>query len=222
QIVSPQSGGKTIDIPSVPAGKSTYLFEVPAGRYCLQRFSYGNYLISHQGQYVNCFMVPAGEIGFSGMYAPRAYNGQVAVSQDLDVASSQAELKRDYPRIAAQFLRPEPALTPAAETAKAPAQAAATTTTTAPPPPGKDLISSWVEHDKQESDDTIYLRNNTKWALEITVFELYACANIKQTCKPIHPHFTLAPHQTKSFMKVQPDNPYAAYSFHYRLQYNFN
>lgn len=222
QLVSAQSRGNTIDIPNVPVGMSTFLFEAPAGRYCLQRFSFGNYLISHKGEYVNCFVVPAGEVGFSGIYSLRAQNGMVAAGQNLDVANAQMELKRDYPRIAAQFLRPEPELAPTTETTKAPAQTAPAATSTTPPPPGKDLMSSWTEHDKQGQADTIYLRNNTKWTLDITVFELYDCANIKQACKPMHPKFKLAPHQTKPFMKVQPDNPYAAYSFHYRLRYDFD
>lgn len=222
QLVSAQSGGSTINIPSVPVGTSTYLFEVQAGRYCLQRFFYQNYLIAHRGAYMGCFMVPAGEIGFSGIYSPRGENGMVVAGQDLDVANAQKQLKRDYPHIAAQFLRPEPAPALVAAPGQAPVPATAAITPTAPPPPGKDLISAWVEHNNQGESDTIYVRNNTKWSLEITTFELYACANIKQACTSTHPNFKLAPHQTKPFMKVQPGDARAAYSYHYRFLYGFD
>ncbi|HEV7165750.1 MAG TPA: hypothetical protein VGO35_10205 [Gammaproteobacteria bacterium] len=222
QIVSAQSGGETLDIPSVPVGKRTYLFEVPAGRYCLQRFSYGNYLIFHQGEYVGCFLVSAGEVGFSGIFSPRAQDGQIVTEQNLDVTSAKAELKRDYPHVAAQFLQPEPAPLPVAVTKEAPAPATTVGSVTAPPPAGKDLISTWIIHDDHASTDIIYVRNNTKWTLAITTFELYDCANIKQACKPTRPDFKLKPHETKIFMQVQPDDLQGAYAFHYKFSYGFD
>lgn len=224
QIVSAQSGGKTLDIPTVPTGKSTYLFEVAAGRYCLQRFSYGGYLIFHKGEYVGCFVVPAGEVGFSGIYSPRGANGGVITGQDLDVADAKAVLRREYPHIAAQFLQPEPAPLPVAAPQEAPSSvtAHAAASATMPPPPGKDLISAWVVHDDNAFRDAIYVRNNTKWTMQITTFELYDCANIKQACKPTHPNFTLKPHETRTFTQVQPDDPQGAYSYHYRFAYGFD
>ena len=222
QIVSDQPSGATLDIPSVPAGKSTYLFEVPAGRYCLQRFSYGSYLIFHKGEYVNCFKVTAGEVGFSGIYTPRAENGGIVTTQDLDVSAAKDELRRDFPHIATQFLQPEPAPLPAAPTPLAPGPAAAPATPNVPPAAGKDLVSTWVTHDDGAHTDTIFVRNNTKWNLQITSFELYDCANIKQACKPTRPAFALKPHETRSFMQVQPDDLNGAYSFHYRFGYGFN
>ncbi|HEV2109904.1 MAG TPA: hypothetical protein VGT99_01010 [Gammaproteobacteria bacterium] len=224
QFVSAQAGGKTLNIPSVPVGRSTYLFEVPAGRYCLQRFSYGNYLLSNKGDYADCFVVRAGEVGFSGIYSPRAQNGQVVAGQDLDVADAKAALRRDYPHIATQFLQPEPAPLPVAvpQEAPGPATAHAAASATAPPPAGKDLISAWVVHDDHAFLDTIYVRNNTKWTMEVTTFELYDCANIKQACKPTHPNFKLKPHETRSFIQVQPDDQQGAYSYHYRFAYGFD
>lgn len=210
QIVSAHSSGKTLEIPSVPVGKSTFLFEVPAGRYCLQRFYVGSILIYHAGQYVGCFVVPAGEVGFSGIYSPRGEHGQIITGQDLDVANARAQLRRDYPHIAAQFLRPEPA--PVAAEAPTPA---------APPPAGSDQISTWLEHETQPRGDILYLRNNTKWPLEITLFELYDCANIKPACTPTRPNFKLAPHQTRRFMQIMPGDPQGAYAFHYRFSYRF-
>ncbi len=222
QIVSADPGGKTMDIPDVPAGKSTYLFEVPAGRYCLQRFSYGRYLVSHEGDYAGCFKVPAGEVGFSGIFTPRAEGGAIVAGQNLDVSSAKAELKQDYPHIAAQFLQPEPAPLPVATTRAAPAAVSIVGAVTAPPPPGKDLISTWIMHDDKSDMDNIYVRNNSKWTLFITTFELYDCANIKQACKTTSPNYKLKPHETKVYMQIRPDDLLGAYSFHYRFSYGFD
>ncbi|HET7175601.1 MAG TPA: hypothetical protein VFK21_06275 [Gammaproteobacteria bacterium] len=224
QIVSPQSGGKTLTIPSAPVGKSTYVFEVPAGRYCLVRFWFGNYLLSHENGYVGCFEVPAGQVGFSGIYSPRSQGGQVVAGQDLDVTDAKAQLRQSYPHIAAQFLQPEPAPLPTAapQEASAPAAAPATASASVPPPPGKDLLSTWITHDDRADVDSIYVRNNTKWTMEITTFEFYDCANIKQPCKVTHPNFKLKPNETKVYTQVQRDDPQGAYSFHYRFAYGFD
>ncbi|MGA9856196.1 MAG: hypothetical protein WBR29_13090 [Gammaproteobacteria bacterium] len=209
QIVSVLSSGETMNIPSVPIGQSTYLFEVPAGRYCLQRFYVGDVLIYHQGQYVSCFVVPAGDVGFSGIYSPRGDNGRIVTDQNMDIANARAELERDYPHIAAQFLRPEPA----------PAEAVAPTP--GPLLAGNQQTSAWIVHEKHPLADIIYMRNNTKWPLEITTFELYDCANIKQICTTMHPEFKLAPHQTRRFMQIEPGDPLGAYAFHYQFYYGF-
>lgn len=221
QIVSPQSGGKTLTIPSAPVGKSTYVFEVPAGRYCLVRFWFGNYLLSHENGYVGCFVVPAGQVGFSGIYSPRALNGQIVAGQDLDVTDAKAQLRQSYPHIAAQFLQPEPSPLPVAATQAVPAPAASAQTDV-PPPAGKDLFSTWITHDDHTDTDTVYVRNNTKWAMVITSFEFYDCANIKQPCTVTHPNFKLKPHETKIYTQVQPDDLQGAYSFHYRFAYGFD
>ena len=70
--------------------------------------------------------------------------------------------------------------------------------------------------------DTIYVRNNTKWAMQINTFELYDCANIKQPCKPTQPGFKLKPHETRIFMQVQPEDTQGAYAFRYRFTYGFD
>lgn len=221
QIVSPESGGKTLTIPSTPVGKSTYVFEVPAGRYCLVRFWFGNYLLSHENGYVGCFDVPAGQVGFSGIYSPRALNGQVVAGQDLDVTDAKVQLRQSYPHIAAQFLQPEPAPLPAVATQAPPASTVAAPANV-PPPAGKDLFSTWIVHDDRANTDTIYVRNNTKWAMAITTFEFYDCANIKQPCTTTHPNFKLKPHETKIYTQVQPNDLQGAYSFHYRFAYGFD
>ncbi|HVC28265.1 MAG TPA: hypothetical protein VNF48_01810 [Gammaproteobacteria bacterium] len=210
QIVSAQSGGVAMNIPSVPMGKSTFLFEVPAGRYCLQRFWFENILIYQKDGNSDCFVVPAGEVGFSGIYSPRGEHGQIVTGQDLDVASDSAELKRDYPHIAAQFLKPEPA--PVTAVAPAP---------TVPPPAGNDQVSTWLQHQTNPLEDSVYMRNNTQWPIAITLFVLYDCANIKPACTTTHPDFKLAPHQTRIFMQIEPGDPQGAYAFYYRFSYRF-
>jgi hypothetical protein len=172
-------------------------------------------------------VVKAGEVGFSGIYSPRSQGGGIVAGQDLDVSDAKAALKRDYPHVAAQFLQPEPAPLPAFQqapsAASAPQAAPATASANVPPPAGKDLISAWTAHDDKTYMDVIYVRNNTKWTMEITSFELYDCANIKQPCKATHPKdFKLKPHETRVFTQVQPDDPQGAYSFHYRFGYGFD
>ncbi len=211
QIVSAHSGGETMNIPSVPVGKSTFLFEVPAGRYCLQRFRVESVLIYHEGQYEGCFVVPAGKVGFSGIYSPRAEHGQIVTGQDLDVAKESAELERDYPRIAAQFLRSEPA----PPTAVAPTPAAS-------PRSSNGQVSTWIKHEKNPLEDSVYVRNNTQWSLVIYLFELYDCANIKPACTTTHPDFKLAPHQARIIMQIAPADPQGAYAFYYRCSYRFH
>ncbi len=210
QIVSAQSGGETLEIPSVPVGKSTFLFEVPAGRYCLQRFYVGRVFIYRKFQFGDCFVVPAGALGFSGIYSPRAKHGQIVTGQDLDVAKESVELKRDYPRIAAQFLQPAPA----------PVAAEAPTPMT-PPPAGNGQVSTWIQHHKNPLEDSVYVRNNTRWPLVIYLFDLYDCANIKPACTITHPDFKLAPHQTRMIMQIAPADPQGAYAFYYRFSYRF-
>ena len=210
QIVSAQSGGETLTIPSVPVGNSTFLFEVPAGRYCLQRFYFGSVLIYREGQRGDCFVVPAGAIGFSGIYSPRGKNGQVVTGQDLDVLNESAELRRDYPRIAAQFLQPEPAAAPAQAPVPTQARQASNGQTT-----------TWIKHQKNPLEDDVYLRNDTQWPIVITTFVLYDCANIKPACSATHPDFKLAPHQTRMIMQIAPADPQGAYAFYYRFSYRF-
>jgi hypothetical protein len=210
QIVSAHSGGETLDIPSVPVGKSTYLFEVPAGRYCLQRFRVESILIYHEGQYEGCFVVPAGDVGFSGIYSPRGKQGRIVTGQDLDVAKARAELKQDYPRIAAQFLQPEPA--PIAAQAPTP---------TAPPPAGNGQVSTWIKHHTKPLEDSVYVRNKTQWPMVIYLFDLYDCANIKPACTATHLDFKLAPHQARMIMQIAPADPQGAYAFYYRFSYRF-
>lgn len=211
QLVAENGDGATLDIPTVPVGKSLYLFVVPAGSYCMQRFNYGRILIFNKGEKNGCFQVPAGQLGFSGEFEPRGQGGGVYMGQNLDVAASQAALKQAYPRVAAQFLQPEPEPQPMAAAAPTPAPAAT----------GNEQVSGWIDQSKP-GVDSIYFRNNTQWTIKFTLFALYDCANIQQACKPEHPDFKLAPRESRKYMDVLPADPHGAYSFRYRIEYGFD
>ena len=193
QIVAAKSGGQTLNIPSVPAGKSTFLFEVPAGRYCLERFYVQGIFIYQKDANSSCFMVPAGQIGFSGIFSPRGEHGQIITYQNLDVAADSALLKQSYPKIAAQFLQMTPA--PAAAPAPAPSESRKAS---------NGQTTTWIKHETSPLEDTIYIRNDTQWPIVITSFQFYDCANIKPACTTSHPGFRIAPHQTRVYMQVQP------------------
>ncbi|MDE2346531.1 MAG: hypothetical protein KGL13_08685 [Gammaproteobacteria bacterium] len=211
QIVAAKSGGQTLNIPSVPVGKSTFLFEVPAGRYCLERFYVQGIFIYQKDANSSCFMVPAGQIGFSGIFSPRGEHGQIITYQNLDVAADSALLKQSYPKIAAQFLQMTPA--PAAAQAPAPSQTRKSS---------NGQTTTWIKHETHPLEDTIYLRNDTQWPLVITSFQFYDCANIKPACTTSHPDFKLAPHQTRVYMQVQPADVQGAYTFYYRFSYRID
>ncbi len=177
----------------------------------MQRFNYGRILIFNKGEKMGCFQVPAGQVGFSGDFEPRGEGGGVMMRQNLDVAASRAELQQAYPRIAAQFLQPEPESQPVASAGPM----------TPPAPNANEQVSGWIDQSKP-GVDTIYFRNNTQWAIKLTLFALYDCANIQQACTPQQPDFKLAPHETKKYMDVLPADPHGAYSFRYRIEYGFD
>lgn len=210
QLVAEADSSALLNIPDAPKGKSLYLFEVPAGNYCLQRLYFGHALIFNKGAKLGCFAVSAGQVGFSGEYQPHAASdGQVAVEQHLDAAYSQRQLQQAYPHIAAQFLQGEPE--PAVEQP-------ATAPVGAHPQVGDEQVSTWV--DQSRTSDSIYFRNNTQWPITLTAFALYQCANVKQECKLEHPDFRLAPHETRKFMDVLPTDTRNARAFLYLIEYD--
>ncbi len=222
QIVAASSGGKTMNIPSVPVGKSTFVFEVPAGRYCLERFYVQGIFIYQKDQNSSCFIVPAGQIGFSGIFSPRGEHGQIVTYQNLDVAADSALLKMSYPRIADQFLQMTSAPAPVVVQTPAPAPASEAAAPTETPRRSNGQTTTWLKHQTNPLEDTVYLRNDTKWPIVITTFQLYDCANIKPACTTSHPNFKLAPHQTRVFMQIQPADAQGAYAFYYRFSYQFD
>jgi hypothetical protein len=193
--------GQVLEIPSAPVGKSLYLFKARAGRYCLEKMMFGGIVLWPYGNERNCFEVPAGRIGFSGYLAPRAIQGKIQVLQPLDVVSGEEQLRRTYPRVAAQFLQ--------------------ATSGSAAPADTNEPISTWSERASDGIMWAVYFRNNTDRPIALTSFELYACANVKQECAVSHPDFRLSPHETRKYMDVAPADPLAVYSFRYNYHYEF-
>jgi len=103
--------GQNIQIDNVPAGKSLYLFAVPAGHYCMSMF----FIVGEQRIYphdLKCFDVLPGKLAFTGYLSPAVIYGNIEVGQIRDDAAGQAELRKLYPQIATQFFGPAPDVVP--------------------------------------------------------------------------------------------------------------
>lgn len=101
-FASAETGGH-LQIDNAPAGKSLYLFPVPAGHYCMSMY----YIVGEQRIYPHdqgCFDVTAGRLTFSGYLDPAVLYGNIAVGQIRDDAAGQVALRNLYPQIAAQYL----------------------------------------------------------------------------------------------------------------------
>ena len=215
------SGGSAMEIPSVPVGRTLYLFEVKAGNYCFQQFHYGQIEFFGQGADVTCFVVPAGQIGYSGDLMPRINNGQVYVHQDYDFDSFRALLQRNYPKIAAQFAPPPP-----------PASAVKQPLTQVPVPPDLPAEAekpncnlqtcTWSEYVAASRSQAIYIKNKTQWTIRITILQLYDCVNIKQTCGTSQVNIKLPPRTSKQVFTVDPADPAGAYTYYFRFEYLFD
>lgn len=215
------SGGTTMEIPSVPVGRTIYLFEVKAGNYCLQQFHFGQIEFFGQGANVECFVVPEGQLGYSGDLAPRVNDRQVYIHQDYDFDSFRTLLQHDYPKIAAQFVPQAPPIVTAAEPS---AQGAV--------PPGLPAAAEkpscnlqtcmWFETVVGSQSQTVYIQNKTQWTIRITVLQLYDCVNIKQTCGTSQVSIKLASHTSKQVLTIDPADPAGAYTFYVRYQYRFD
>src|SRR5690242_17735086 len=91
QVEFQSAEGNKLAINTVPVGVNLYMFQVPAGSYCFTNFQFGRWhFFWKDKQEGNCFAVKAGELGYSGVLAPRVVNGEVQVGQDLDLAAFRA------------------------------------------------------------------------------------------------------------------------------------
>jgi|GEM_PF-5618676 len=108
-IIEPEdSAGAKINIPSVPAGMNVYLYPVPAGSYCFTEFQYANLHFKSVKEHETCFLVKAGELGYSGNLAPRVEGGRVYSHQNMYLEGFRTLMQQRYPIIAKQFLSPPP------------------------------------------------------------------------------------------------------------------
>lgn len=225
--------GTKLTIPSIPVGVDLYIFQVPAGNYCFTHFQFGqwNFYAKDKQEQMGCFQVKAGELGYSGILAPRVVNGAVRVNQDLDLAGLRVLLGERYPIIAKQFMPPEVKpyttsdLAPSAATTEPPvsdtAPMPASVTPRQAPPAGNDQISTWMEGIPGTRAEVIFFRNNTGWSMEVRKFELYDCVAVKQKCGVQKLRLLLPPKAIKQAMIIEPANPHDVYTFRYRYIYGF-
>lgn len=104
-IQGTDKNGITLKISNAPVGLHLYVFVVPAGTYCLSRFSLGFATIEQNDQkHGVCFDVIAGKIAYSGNLAPRAYGqNDLRTDQEYDWKAFEAKLKAEYPDLAARY-----------------------------------------------------------------------------------------------------------------------
>ncbi|HSC48010.1 MAG TPA: hypothetical protein VLG68_07980 [Gammaproteobacteria bacterium] len=92
----------TIEINHVDIGVHLFAFVVPAGSYCITRYSFGNYYITQSDpKHGVCFDVIAGKVAYSGNLAPRVHGGGIYVDQNYDWPGFKKMFKEQYPKLAA-------------------------------------------------------------------------------------------------------------------------
>jgi hypothetical protein len=209
-LVSTDDKGPTLDLPSMPAGRTLALFAVPTGVYCLKQFSYGRYRFFSKKLELGCFQVTAGHISYSGSIKPTAgrdpSTGEDAamIDQAYEPAVFLALLKQQYPQVMAAY-------------------------PTAGPATGKDVeaqddinreMATWSVEAADHQSFEVYVRNNANWALTLTEFKITKCTNIKQQCGDQPVGMTLQPNTTLKFMVVEQADRQQAYEFQYEYNYD--
>lgn len=104
--VESRSGGPRLTVASVPVGRDVYLFAVPAGTYCMTRFKYGNLSLAGPNGMQGCFAVHAGQLNYSGTFAPRVEDGKPVTRQVQDPQGFRILLEQQYPIVAREFPAP--------------------------------------------------------------------------------------------------------------------
>lgn len=100
-IDSPDHKDVEIGITVVDKGANLFVFEVPAGTYCLTRFYTGFYrYIQEDPTHGVCFDVIAGKVAYSGNFAPGVYNGRVMTYQNYNWPGFEKTFKAMYPKLA--------------------------------------------------------------------------------------------------------------------------
>ena len=103
----PREGGRKLQITTVPAGRTIYLFVVPEGEYCFTRFQFANWgFTARQGGDLACFKVQAGQLAYSGTLAPRVEGKNIVNHQVQDMPGFRILLQQQYPQVAQQFPAP--------------------------------------------------------------------------------------------------------------------
>lgn len=209
-VVSTDDKGPTLDLPSMPAGRTLALFTAPAGTYCLKQFFYGRYHFRSKKLELGCFQVSAGHISYSGSIKPTAgrdpATGEDAalVDQTYEPSVFLALLKQQYPQMMAAY-------------------------PTAGPASGKDVeaqndtsreMATWSVEAADHRSFQVFIRNNANWPLTLTEFKITECGNIKQQCGDQPTNITILPNTTIKFMSIEQADTQQAYEFRY--QYNYD
>ncbi|HEY3644485.1 MAG TPA: hypothetical protein VGM16_04035 [Gammaproteobacteria bacterium] len=100
-IDSADGKGKDISIGLVDKGVHMFVFEVPAGSYCLTHFNTAFYRFTQNDlTHGICFDVVPGKVAYSGNFAPRAYGQSTQTNQNYDWPWFQKVFKEQYPKLA--------------------------------------------------------------------------------------------------------------------------
>lgn len=208
-LVSTDGKGPTLDLPSMPAGRTLALFEVPAGTYCLKQFSYGRYRFFSKKLELGCFQVTASHISYSGSIKPTAGRDPATgedvamVDQTFEPTTFLALLKQQYPQLLAAY-------------------------PTAGPATGKDVeaqddvtkeLATWSVEAADHRSFEVFMRNNANWPVTLTEFKITKCTNIKQQCGDQPTGMKIQPNTTIRFIVMEQADGQQAYEFQY--QYNY-
>jgi hypothetical protein len=109
-LFASQDTEQHIQIDDPPAGRSLYLFPVPAGRYCMSMYYIAGRAAGQKlyPKNMGCFEIESGKLTFSGFLTPALISGNTAVGQIRDDAAGQAELRRRHPEIASRYFGAAP------------------------------------------------------------------------------------------------------------------
>jgi hypothetical protein len=100
-LKSPDKDGVEIDVGNVGKGVTMFVYAVPAGTYCLTRFTTGFYrFYQDDPTHGICFDVVAGKVAYSGNLAPRAYGHDTRTDQNYYWPVFEKSFKQEYPKLA--------------------------------------------------------------------------------------------------------------------------
>jgi hypothetical protein len=195
-------GGKGFEVADSPGDRALYLVPVPAGRYCLQRFFFGNrHYQSEHG--LACFTVLVGHISYSGDIVPSFEPGQGNIDRQFFPAAFLEMLHQQYPEAASTYPLAAPAAVPAG----------------VKPTSDAYLLSTWVQPVPGSMAQAIYMRNNAAWEVKLADLDLSECANVKQACGKSQPGLVLKPFESREVLRIESADGVAAPDFQYTFDY---
>jgi|SRR5579863_4458 len=90
-----------IEVTRVQPGVTLFVYDVPAGSYCVVHYQIANFNIDQNDPtHGSCFDVVAGKVAYSGNLAPRGHNGKIYIYQNYDWLAFEKMLKEQYPKLA--------------------------------------------------------------------------------------------------------------------------